>query len=178
MPNDGIITNLPDDAIVEVPGYVDHNGISIPQVGDLPMGCAAVCDTSINVQRLAVHAAVAGDVELLNQAMMMDSLIGAVCDPPEIAQMTDEMLIAQARWLPQYRREIPKARKRLASEKRLGTRKWRGAARLKTRRRLAGQKRLGTRKTRGAARGKTKTVAQLRKDPSAARRNAAAADKS
>ena len=131
--NDGCITNLPDDAIVEVPGYVDRNGISIPQVGDLPLGCAAVCDASINVQRLAVEAGVHGDVSLLKQAMMMDPLVGAVCNPPEISQMTDEMLVAQAKWLPQYRREIPKARRRLAGEKRLGTRKTRGAARLKTR---------------------------------------------
>jgi glycosyltransferase involved in cell wall biosynthesis len=27
------------DAVVEVPGYVDRNGINIPVVGDLPLGC-------------------------------------------------------------------------------------------------------------------------------------------
>ena len=56
MPNNGIISNLPDDAIVEAPGYVDRNGISMPVVGDLPLGCAAVCNASISVQRLAVEA--------------------------------------------------------------------------------------------------------------------------
>jgi alpha-galactosidase len=127
--NNGAITNLPDDAIVEVPGYVDHNGINIPRVGDLPLGCAAVCNASISVQRLAVEAAVHADVSLLKQAMMLDPLVGAVCDPNEISQMTDEMLVAQARWLPQYKAEIPKAAARLASEKPLGTRTWRGAAR-------------------------------------------------
>jgi len=75
--NDGCITNLPDDAIVEVPGYVDANGINIPQVGDLPLGCAAVCNASISVQRLAVEAGVFGDDLLLRQAMMMDQLTGA-----------------------------------------------------------------------------------------------------
>ncbi len=45
--NHGTITNLPTDAIVEVPGYVDANGINIPIVGDLPLGCAAVCNASI-----------------------------------------------------------------------------------------------------------------------------------
>jgi len=130
--NDGCITNLPDDAIVEVPGYVDGNGINIPQVGDLPTACAAICRNSVGVQELAVEAAVHGDVDALKQAMMLDSLVGAVCDPNEISQMVDEMLVAQARWLPQYRKEIPRARKRLAAEKRLGTRKTRGAARLQT----------------------------------------------
>jgi alpha-galactosidase len=113
--NDGCITNLPSDCIVEVPGYVDRNGISIPKVGDLPLACAAICNASISVQRLAVEAAVRGDVFLLKQAMMLDPLVGAVCNPPEISQMTDEMLIAQARWLPQYAEEIEKARMRFNS---------------------------------------------------------------
>ena len=152
--NDGCITNLPDDAIVEVPAYVDKNGIGVPQVGELPLGCAAICRAAISVQELAVEAAVHGDVALLVQAMMMDPLTGAVCDPNEISQLVDEMLVAQARWLPQYRREIPKAKKRLTSEKRLGTRKTRGAARLTT-----------------------KSVAEMKKDRAASRKMAGAADK-
>ena len=47
-----------------------------------------------------------GDVTLLKQAMLHDPLTGAVCDPEEVWQMTDEMLVAQAQWLPQYRKEI------------------------------------------------------------------------
>ena len=42
--NNGVISNLPDDAIIEAPGYVDRNGISMPLVGDLPLGLAAVCN--------------------------------------------------------------------------------------------------------------------------------------
>ena len=129
--NHGCISNLPDDCIVEVPGYIDRNGINIPRVGDLPLGCAAVCNASVSVQRLAVEAAVHGDVRLLKQAMMMDPLVGAVCDPYEISQMTDEMLVAQARWLPQYAAEIPHAQERLATEKPLGTHGTEGAARKK-----------------------------------------------
>ena len=129
VPNNGCITNLPDDAIVEVPGYVDGNGVSVPRLGDLPLGCAAICAASITVQRLAVEAAVHGDVTLLKQAAMMDPLTGAVCDPNEISQMVDEMLVAQSRWLPQYGKEIPKAKVRLGSEKPLGTRKTAGAIR-------------------------------------------------
>ena len=49
--------------------------------------------------------AVTGDETLLKQAMLHDPLTAAVCDPPEIWQMTDEMLVAQARWLPQYKVE-------------------------------------------------------------------------
>jgi len=132
--NRGCITNLPPDCIVEVPGYVDGNGVNIPIVGDLPLACAATCNASVQVQRMAVQAAVNGDVTLLKQAVLHDPLTAAVCNPPEIWQMVDRMLVAQAKWLPQYRKEIPKAKKRLASEKSLA--KYPGAkgvARLKTR---------------------------------------------
>lgn len=130
--NNGAITNLADDAIVEVPGYVDANGINIPIVGDLPLGCAAVCESSINVQRLAVEAAVKADDQLLRQAMMMDPLTGAVLNPPEIWQMVDEMLVAQAEWLPQYDQAIAEAKERLESGNLIPTDEdYQGAARLK-----------------------------------------------
>lgn len=100
--NNGCITNLPDDCVVEVPCFADGNGIAVPRIGDLPDGCAAVCMQSVNVQRLAVKAAVSGDVSLLKQAALLDPLTGAVCNPPEVWQMVDEMLIAQEKLLPQY----------------------------------------------------------------------------
>ena len=154
VPNRGAIPNLPADAIVEIPGYVDRNGINITQVGALPLGCAAVCSVSISVQRLAVEAAVRGDDQLLRQAMMMDPLVGAVCNPPEIWQMVDEMLVAQAAWLPQYAGAIAAARAR-----------------------LDGGKKIATRQTEGAARLHTKTVDEMRLDRDAATKNAANPDK-
>ena len=119
--NEGCITNLPDECVVEVPGYVDANGINIPKVGELPLGCAAVCSQSIWVQRLAVEAAVNADIRLLRQALLMDPLTGAVCTPEEITQMADEMLIAEAQWLPQYAEEIERAKQRMAERRENGT---------------------------------------------------------
>lgn len=154
VPNDGCITNLANDAIVEVPGYVDRNGVNIPKVGDLPLGCAAVCNSSISVQRLSVDAAVAGDDLLLRQAMMMDPLTGAVCNPPEIWQMTDELLVAQAEWLPQYTEAIAAAKERMKDKK------------IKT-----------NDSYRGAARVPIKTIEEMAADKEAAKKNAAAAEK-
>lgn len=114
--NHGTITNLPDECVVEVPCYVDYNGISIPKVGDLPLGCAAICSQSVWVQRLAVEAAVSADIRLLYQAAMMDPLTGAVCTPEEIRQMVDEMLVAGEEWLPQYQEEIARAKQRLENK--------------------------------------------------------------
>jgi alpha-galactosidase len=127
--NRGIITNLPPDAVVEVPGYVDGNGIGTPVVGDLPLGCAAVCNASISEQRLSVEAAVRGDDELLRQAFMMDPLTGAVLNPPEIWQLVDDMLVSGERWLPQYRKAIEAAKKRKKGP-RLPTRAFEGAVRI------------------------------------------------
>jgi len=135
--NNGCITNLPDDCIVEVPCYVDGNGISIPKVGDLPLGCAAICNQSVSVQRMAVKAAVTGDVMLLKQAALLDPLTGAVCNPPEVWQMVDEMLIAQVQWLPQYKKQIEAIKKdwdKAASQNKLIPPKdYKGAARLQER---------------------------------------------
>ena len=132
MMNEGCITNLPNESVVEVPCYVDGNGISVPKVGDLPLGCAAVCSQSIWVQRLAVEAAVHGDVNLLKQAALMDPLTGAVCNPPEIWQMIDEMLVAQEEWLPQYAEAIAEAKENLAKGDLIPTKEgYRGAVRLR-----------------------------------------------
>ena len=153
--NRGVIANLPDDAVIEAPGYVDRNGISMPRIGDLPLGPAAVCNASISVQRLAVEAAVHGDDRLLRQAFMMDPLVGAVCNPKEIWQMVDDMLIAQEQWLPQYAEAIAAAKRRQAEAPRLPTREgYRGAARLQV-----------------------KSVEEMRQDRVAANKNAGEADK-
>lgn len=111
--NYGTISNLPPDCIVEVPGYVDRNGINIPRVGDLPLACVATLSASVNVQRMSVRAAVTGDVTLLKQAVLHDPLTAAVCTTEEVWTMVDEMLVAEARWLPQYAGQIAAARQRL-----------------------------------------------------------------
>jgi len=156
--NQGHITNLPDGCVIEIPGYVDGNGINMPVVGDLPMACAATCSASVRVQQMGVEAAVAGDVTLLKQAVLHDPLVGAVCNPEEVWQLVDEMLVAQAQWLPQYRAEIPRAAQRLVECERNGTRVKLSASE-------------------GAARVHTKTIEEMSKNSASARANAAAADK-
>jgi alpha-galactosidase len=158
VPNRGNITNLPDGCIVEIPGYVDRTGIHMPVVGDLPMACAATCSVSARVQEMGMNAAVQGDVTLLKQAMLHDPLVGAVLNPEEVWQMTDEMLVAQAQWLPNYAGAIGDACARLEEAEQTG-------------------KRVKTREWQGAARLHTKTVEEMSADAEAARANAGAADK-
>jgi alpha-galactosidase len=130
--NNGIIANLASDAIVESPGFVDRFGLNMAAGITLPEACAATCMASINVQRMSVHAAVSGDVDLLKQAVLHDPLVGAICSPEEVWQMVDEMLVAQAQWLPQYAGAIADARDRLRNSK-VATREWKGAARREVR---------------------------------------------
>ena len=131
--NHGCISNLSADSIVEAPGYVDKFGIHLTPVGDLPLACAATCIASINVQRMSVQAAVTADVMLLKQAALHDPLTAAICNPEEIWQMVDEMLVAQAQWLPQYRANgsIAAAKKRLQTCQRVKLQNSKGAARVK-----------------------------------------------
>ncbi|SFO89153.1 alpha-glucosidase/alpha-galactosidase [Salibacterium halotolerans] len=153
--NRGVIKNLPVDAVIEAPGYVDRTGIHMPVIGDLPLGPAAVCNASISVQRLSVEAAVSGDEQLLKQAMLMDPLTGAVCNPMEVWQMTDDLLIAQEKWLPQYEKAVQQAKSRQGSINRIP---------VKT-------------DYQGAARKRTMTVKEMEQDKEKARHNAGAADK-
>jgi alpha-galactosidase len=130
--NGGAITNLPEDCIIESPGFVDRFGINMVEGIELPAACAATCMASVNVQRMSVQAAITGDVTLLKQAVLHDPLVGAICTPEEVWQMVDEMLVAQAQWLPQYSDAIPAATERLKDPK-VKTRDWKGAARLDVR---------------------------------------------
>jgi alpha-galactosidase len=126
--NNGVIKNLPADCIIESPGFVDRFGINMVEGIELPLACAATCMASINVQRMSVQAAITGDVDLLKLAVLHDPLVGAICTPDEVWQMVDEMLVAQAKWLPQYVHAIPAARERMKAPK-VKTRDWQGAAR-------------------------------------------------
>jgi len=102
VPNWSIIDNLPEGCCVEVPCLVDANGVQPTKVGVVPTQLAALNRTNINVQELIVEAALTGDAEAVYYAVMMDPLTAAVCTLPQIRSMVDEMLTAQAKWLPQF----------------------------------------------------------------------------
>jgi len=102
IPNDGFITNLPDGCCVEVPCLVDSNGVQGVVVGDMPDQLAALNRTNINVQALTVEASLCGNRDAVHHAVMMDPLTAAVCTPPQIHAMVNELFAAQTRWLPQF----------------------------------------------------------------------------
>jgi len=100
--NKNLITNLPNGCTVELPCIVDANGIQPTYVGELPPQCAATCRASVSAQELAVKAAITGDKQLVRLAMLHDPLTSAICTPDQVWSMADEMLEANAPWLPQF----------------------------------------------------------------------------
>jgi alpha-galactosidase len=88
--NAGVIPNL------------DRGGVRPVRHGPLPTACAACNSVSINVQRLAVEAGLSGDPRLVAAALALDPLTGSLLTLPEIRRLTEEMLVTQRPWLPQF----------------------------------------------------------------------------
>jgi alpha-galactosidase len=82
---------------------VDGNGIQPTVVGKLPAQLGALNRTNVNVQELTVEAALTGCTDAVHHAVMLDPLTAAVCTLSQIHEMVEELLAAQARWLPQFR---------------------------------------------------------------------------
>lgn len=98
-----LITNLPEDACVEVPCLVNGQGIHPCHVGSLPVQCAAMNMTNINVQLLTIEAARTRKREHIYQAAMLDPHTGSELDIDSIKKMVDELIDAHGNYLPEYR---------------------------------------------------------------------------
>ncbi|MBO5040955.1 MAG: alpha-glucosidase/alpha-galactosidase [Clostridia bacterium] len=97
-----IITNLPEEACVEVPCLVNGNGITPCHVGALPVQCAAMNMTNINVQLLTIEAARTRKKEHIYQAAMLDPHTGSELDIDSIKKMVDELIEAHGNWMPKF----------------------------------------------------------------------------
>lgn len=97
-----LITNLPEEACVEVPCLVNGNGILPCNVGALPVQCAALNMTNINVQLLTIEAAVTGKKEHIYQAAMLDPHTGSELDIDTIKKMVDDLIATHGNWLPKF----------------------------------------------------------------------------
>lgn len=98
--NHGLIDNLPAEAVVEGPIYVDRNGLQPIRHGSLPPHLAAINRAQISVQELAVRAVFEQDPELVFQAMAMDPLTAMSCTLDQIRAMTRELLEAHRDLIP------------------------------------------------------------------------------
>jgi len=107
MNTNGYIENLPKDCCVEVPVFVDKNGLQPVHVGKMPTQLAALNQMNVNVQLMASEAALEGDVEKLCMAVQFDPLTSSVLTLQETREMVTQMLEAQRQWLPQFEGKTP-----------------------------------------------------------------------
>ena len=101
--NTGLITNLPQNACVEVPCIVDKSGVTPTFVGDLPEQCAALNRTNINVQLLTIEAAKTLKKDYIYQAALMDPHLQSELSIDDIVSLCDDMIEAHKGWLPEYK---------------------------------------------------------------------------
>jgi alpha-galactosidase len=99
LPNDGYITNLRRDAVVEIPAIVGADHIYGLHMGEMPTAIAGMLELQLYIMDLVVDAAVKGDRKAALEALMIDPNVPS----PDVAQkVLDEMLVLQKDYLPQF----------------------------------------------------------------------------
>ncbi len=103
VPNKNLVTNLPNEACVEVPVWASRKGLEPVQVGALPPQCAALTNLSAQIEEMAVRAALTGDPRLVYHAIINDPLTASVLSLAEIEQMVNQMFEQNRAHLPQFK---------------------------------------------------------------------------
>lgn len=98
--NRGLIGNLPEGAVVEVPSRVDASGVHPLPFGDIPPQGAALNRTYLSVAELTVEAARTGDHELVRRAVLTDPNASSSLTPEQIWALCDELTARHAARLP------------------------------------------------------------------------------
>lgn len=101
--NTGLITNLPQNACVEVPCMVGRNGINPCYVGELPEQCAALNRTNINMQLMTIKAAETLKKEYIYMAAMLDPHTSSELSIDDIVSLCDDLIEAHKGWLPEFK---------------------------------------------------------------------------
>lgn len=96
LPNDGLIDNLPQDLVIEVPGVVDEDGVHGVTLGALPKGIAGLMRIQAAVQDLTVEAALTGSRDVALQALLVDPVVDSVARAEDLL---DAMLDLQRPYL-------------------------------------------------------------------------------
>ncbi|KRC43146.1 alpha-glucosidase/alpha-galactosidase [Oerskovia sp. Root22] len=108
VPNVGLIDNLPQGAVVEVPAIVDGSGLQPIAMGSLPPQCAAVNQPYASVASLTIEAARRGDPLLIRQAALVDPNTSSTLTPEQIWAVCNDLVTAHGDLLPPaLRRQVP-----------------------------------------------------------------------
>jgi 6-phospho-beta-glucosidase len=98
VPNRGALPDFPDDVVVEVPGYVDRDGIVPLSYGPLPRPVAGLVKALGEYQSLAADAAWQGGRREAIQALTSNPLVRTL---PKAEAIYDELAAAHRDYLPE-----------------------------------------------------------------------------
>lgn len=101
--NFGVIDNLPEGCCVEVPVLASRRGLDPFKIGALPPQIALLNNITARIEEMAVEGCIAGDPEMIYQAICFDPLTSAVLSLREIRSMVDEMFAQFKDYLPQFK---------------------------------------------------------------------------
>ena len=100
--NNGLISQLPESAAVEVACHVDSTGLNPQPVHDIPPQLVAMMRTNVNVQELTVQALLTEHRDHIYHAAMLDPRTAAELDLGQIRRLVDDLLTAHDDWLPNW----------------------------------------------------------------------------
>jgi alpha-galactosidase len=86
LPNDGIISNLPEDLVVECPAIVNNKGLQGVKLGEYPKGLAALLNTQSAVQDLVVEAILTKSRKVALQALLADPVVNSTSQAERILE--------------------------------------------------------------------------------------------
>ena len=96
IPNDGIITNLPEDSVIECPAIINKDGLKGVNLGEYPKSIAALLQTQISVQDLVVEAIFKKSKDIALQALLADPVVETYWQAKRIL---DELLRIEADYI-------------------------------------------------------------------------------
>ncbi|TFF87562.1 MAG: alpha-glucosidase [Promethearchaeota archaeon] len=100
IPNNGIITNLPEDLVVEGPVEVNKNGVHGIKIGNMPKDIAAILRIEATIQDICVEAVLKRSKNIAINALAIDPNVGSF----EMAEKVfNKMTEIQGEYLPKFK---------------------------------------------------------------------------
>lgn len=101
--NKDLVSNLPENACVEVPVWASKKGFEPVRVGALPPQCAMLTGLSSQIEEMAVEGAITGNPRKVFQAILHDPLTASVLSMAETKEMVNCMFEQNKAYLPQFK---------------------------------------------------------------------------
>jgi alpha-galactosidase len=97
--NNGAVTNMQDDAFLEILCTPRMDGLTPHPIGDAPVGLRGLWQQVLDTHELSARAAMSGDRDMLYTAFLCDPMVSSLADSHA---MIDELLEAEKDALPEY----------------------------------------------------------------------------